>query len=241
MKKRFFTVLLAGVMTAAMSMTALAAGWQKNDTGWWYATNDAGTQWYSNGWFWIDDNNDGTAECYYFDSNGYLLVGTMTPDGYTVNADGAWTENGVVQTKAFNVNSTNASVTQENNSVGNTSAVTDKITGIYKTTAIYDKFGDEVMEMDPIENWYPVGLYEITLLSNGNISSISWNDDIGIYKNDRETFEFSKVSDNSWYVSYSGVEHTLTLNEDGTFCSYLKKPNSALKDNFTIETLTKVN
>lgn len=29
-----------------------------------------------------------------------MLAGTSTPDGYTVNADGAWTENGSVQTKA---------------------------------------------------------------------------------------------------------------------------------------------
>lgn len=39
------------------------------------------------------------AECYCFDQNGYLLVDTMTPDGYTVNEDGAWTDNGAVQTR----------------------------------------------------------------------------------------------------------------------------------------------
>lgn len=99
MKKKLFTAVIAGVMAMAMSMTALAAGWQKNDTGWWYATNDAGTQWHANGWQWIDGNGDGTAECYYFDGNGYMLAGTTTPDGYTVNADGAWVSGGTVQTQ----------------------------------------------------------------------------------------------------------------------------------------------
>ncbi len=36
---------------------------------------------------------------YCFDSNGNMYANTTTPDGYTVNADGAWTVNGVIQTK----------------------------------------------------------------------------------------------------------------------------------------------
>ena len=85
-------------------MTSFAAGWQKNDTGWWYGTNADNTTWHVNGWQWIDGNNDGVAECYYFDANGYMLANTTTPDGYMVNADGAWTENGVVQTQGTNSN-----------------------------------------------------------------------------------------------------------------------------------------
>ena len=50
------------------------------------------------GWHWIDGNYDGVGECYYFGENHYILTDTVTPDGYTVNADGAWVENGVVQT-----------------------------------------------------------------------------------------------------------------------------------------------
>ena len=40
------------------------------------------------------------AECYYFDQTGYMLSNAKTPDGYQVNADGAWVINGAVQTKA---------------------------------------------------------------------------------------------------------------------------------------------
>ncbi|HJA72275.1 MAG TPA: hypothetical protein IAA07_12000 [Candidatus Lachnoclostridium stercoravium] len=95
MKKVLVT---AAIMTAAMNMTVFAAGWQQNANGWWYATNESGTEWYADGWQWIDGNQDGTAECYYFDENGYILANTVTPDGYYVNADGAWIIDGQVQT-----------------------------------------------------------------------------------------------------------------------------------------------
>lgn len=100
MKKKILTATLAGILTISMSMTALA-GWEQEGTNWKY--NDNGT-YATNGWKWIDGNNDGTAESYYFDSTGVLLANTTTPDGYTVNADGAWTVNGVVQTKQVGAN-----------------------------------------------------------------------------------------------------------------------------------------
>lgn len=40
------------------------------------------------------------AECYAFDREGWMYADTTTPDGYTVNSDGAWTVNGAVQTMA---------------------------------------------------------------------------------------------------------------------------------------------
>lgn len=83
-----------------MSMNAFAAGWQQGSNGWWYATNEDNSQWYSDGWQWIDSNGDGSAECYYFDSQGWLLTNTTAPDGSQVNENGAWVVNGVVQAKA---------------------------------------------------------------------------------------------------------------------------------------------
>lgn len=71
--------------------------WRQENGKWWY---DIGSgMFYSNGWFWIDGNKDGTSECYYFDQNGWMLSNTTTPDGYTVNGNGAWTVNGQVQTR----------------------------------------------------------------------------------------------------------------------------------------------
>ena len=51
------------------------------------------------GWHWIDGNGDGTAECYYFSSDGTMCA-NMPIDGWQLNPDGAWVQNGVVQTKA---------------------------------------------------------------------------------------------------------------------------------------------
>lgn len=98
-KKGMMTAAAAMVMAAAMSMTSIAAGWQKDDNGWRYGTNADNSTWYMGSWQWIDGNGDGIAESYFFDQNGYLLVNTTTADGFTVNADGAWVLNGVVQTK----------------------------------------------------------------------------------------------------------------------------------------------
>lgn len=96
MKKRLLVVATA-VMSMAMSMTAFASmgNWQQNETGWWWQRNDGSYP--ADEWKWIDGNGDGTAESYYFDQNGYLITNTTTPDGYTVNADGAWVQDGVVQ------------------------------------------------------------------------------------------------------------------------------------------------
>ena len=73
-------------------------GWNQDSTGWWYQKADGSYP--AATWQWIDDdkNNteDGEQASYYFDANGYLVTNT-TIDGYTVNADGAWTVDGVVQ------------------------------------------------------------------------------------------------------------------------------------------------
>ena len=50
------------------------------------------------GWNWIADAS-GKKKCYYFSNisdgtRGHLLKGSATPDGYTVDASGAWVENG---------------------------------------------------------------------------------------------------------------------------------------------------
>lgn len=98
MKNKKFSLLGVTLgLCILSSIPAFASGWQKDTVGWWYGTNDTNTTWHANCWQWIDGNNDGIAECYYFDQNGYMLASTTTPDGFTVNADGAWTVNGIVQ------------------------------------------------------------------------------------------------------------------------------------------------
>lgn len=83
-------------------VTVFAGGWKnaaKPDGQRWRYENSDGT-YAEGGWFWLDGNRDGVSECYYFDEGGWMLSGALTPDGYTVNQDGAWTVQTVVQTRA---------------------------------------------------------------------------------------------------------------------------------------------
>ncbi len=96
MKKQLCAAMIAAAATLAMSSTALAGTWKSDATGFWYQ-NDDGTYPVSS-WKWIDGDGDGNAECFYFNGQGYLVTGT-TVDGSDVNASGAWTVNGVVQTR----------------------------------------------------------------------------------------------------------------------------------------------
>ena len=134
MKKyaKLLTAAAAISASAIMTVNAYAAGWQHNTTGWWYGTNEANTAWYANGWQWIDGNNDGIAECYYFDQNGYILSSATTPDGYTVNADGAWTDNGVIKTK-----SAGTTADADNTSNKTTTNAQAPTTDIYSGTYTY--------------------------------------------------------------------------------------------------------
>ena len=97
MKKKFMTLALTAAMAASMGMTAFAGQWVQNTTGWWWQ-EDNGSYPVSQ-WKWLDGNKDGIYECYAFDSNGYMYANATTPDGYTVNADGAWTIGNSVQLK----------------------------------------------------------------------------------------------------------------------------------------------
>lgn len=104
MKKSVKTLLCAGAafgIFLGSSMTSLAGTWRQgtvpNENHWWYDFDNGAYA--KEGWQWIDGNNDGIEECYYFDKDGWLLVNTTTPDNFTVNADGAWTQDGTVQTK----------------------------------------------------------------------------------------------------------------------------------------------
>ena len=56
------------------------------------------------GWQWIK-GSDGITRCYYLNPVSDNTLGACfmgpgtTPDGYTVDASGAWTVNGIVQTR----------------------------------------------------------------------------------------------------------------------------------------------
>lgn len=109
MKKQLLTAIIAMGITFAMGTTAFAGQWIQDTNGWWY-NNGNGT--YPSGcWQWIDGNQDGVAECYYFNENGYCLLNTATPDGYLVDETGAWTINGTRQMKKIGAEKGNGNIT----------------------------------------------------------------------------------------------------------------------------------
>lgn len=89
-------IALSAVLPAGLK--AYAGEWRQDETGFWYQEDDGSYP--INSWKWIDGNGDGIAECYFFDRSGYLAVNTTTPDGYTVDENGAWVLDGVVQTRS---------------------------------------------------------------------------------------------------------------------------------------------
>lgn len=95
--KKIKLIVSAALLSCCFSIPAIAGQWQQDDIGWWWQNDDG--SYLADCWQWLDGNNDGIAECYYFDKNGYMLSDTVSPDGYVLNSDGAIVINGVVQTR----------------------------------------------------------------------------------------------------------------------------------------------
>ncbi len=95
------------------------ADWVKGESknAWWFDFGNG--DYFKSSWQWIDGNQDGIAECYCFDENGWMYENTTTPDGYTVNENGAWTVSNIVQTKTSDLipknNTNNSNNTASNN------------------------------------------------------------------------------------------------------------------------------
>ena len=115
--------VLPGLLCAFMSFVFLLSGtaqadWVKGESknAWWFDFGNG--DYFKSSWQWIDGNQDGIAECYCFDENGWMYENTTTPDGYTVNENGAWKINNIVQIKASDLipkNNTNNSVNTASN------------------------------------------------------------------------------------------------------------------------------
>lgn len=85
-----FSRLAEGLFSLSGGITAYAAGWRKlseSPVQWIY--EDESGQRLTSGWYWLDGNKDGVAECYYMDADGIMAADT-TIDGYYINSDGKW-------------------------------------------------------------------------------------------------------------------------------------------------------
>lgn len=79
------------------SLGSMYTGWHLIGKDWFYFNplQDGRKGRLLTGWNWI------LGKCYYLDrEDGHLLMNTVTPDGFTVDENGAWVEEGTVQTLA---------------------------------------------------------------------------------------------------------------------------------------------
>lgn len=92
--KKILTAASAALISLMLSIPVFAGQWISTDDGHWqYRFNDGS---YASEWQWIDGNNDGISECYYFDENEILWTNCTAPDGSVVNPDGCWLKDGMV-------------------------------------------------------------------------------------------------------------------------------------------------
>lgn len=86
MKSHFLQkiVVLSMLLSLVTSFTALAdVGWHQDEQGHWMYMQENGA-YIGYGWKELDGKQ------YYFNTDGFMLSDTITPDGYYVGADGAW-------------------------------------------------------------------------------------------------------------------------------------------------------
>lgn len=101
-KKKLLITFLAGALATSMVFPSFAAIYQFN-TGSTEIIQDGDVRWASGhvrkypGWAWVN------GYCYYYTDylGGNMLKNCVTPDGYTVDAEGRWTENGIAQSNGY--------------------------------------------------------------------------------------------------------------------------------------------
>ncbi len=111
MRKTGLAVTILAFSFTAISAMSSFANWHMDNTGYWWENEDG--SYAKDQWLWLDGNQDGIAECYYFDENGYMLSDAVAPDGSQVDKDGAWIIDGVKQAKVLDTASGLASSSDE--------------------------------------------------------------------------------------------------------------------------------
>ena len=98
MKKWKMVLTAAMPLAMALSFPAFAGEWQEDMNGWKYQNDDG--SYCRNGWYWLDGDHDGWAQCYYFGNTGYAMTDYGRADGYEIDKNGAWSVNSVTQVKS---------------------------------------------------------------------------------------------------------------------------------------------
>lgn len=92
-KKQLVVLGLVVLLAANASAPVYAAVTNRTADGLVYTDNDQNLRYPL--WIWVN------GYCYYYQNAATILKNTTTPDGYTVDAEGRWTVNGVPQTNGY--------------------------------------------------------------------------------------------------------------------------------------------
>ena len=191
MKKIRKVLILSGFFSSLTCFNAFANSyWWVNALGdWGYSVNEENIR---DGWYWIDGNHDGTAECYFFQQYS-IAMDTTTPDGYQVNILGEWTANSVVQTKP-----------------------SSEIGSNYISYFAYD-FG----QATPIVHLNSIPLADNGTPSNKSIGktfdTAGWNNDRRYYLDNGTYYmnQWAWINGRCYYFDENGVSLTDTVTPDG--------------------------
>jgi len=203
---------LTAIVSAAMAVPVLAAGWQtgKIRTQDWKYLKPNGS--FACGWEVIDSDGDGIGKYYWFDQAGWLKVNDVTPDGYTVNENGEWVEDGVVKT----IDMAEAPV-KEND-------IADMPKGPFKLTYLVYNYGDKVGVLDKTTQ-------SILTLSDYDKNSITlynevqYNDGGGFmfyreFQRQKNGTFIEQDGDSNWTLTWDTTNKNFTLDDEERFCVY---------------------
>lgn len=153
MKKWKKVLLITLPATLFLSFQAFAGQWKSDMNGWWYQEDDG--SYLTNGWYWLDGNGDGTAECYYFGKDGYLVKEHGYADGYYVDENGAWMVDGKVQTKQVEKTAAdsggNGGAGADAGIADTGSAQSTDITGISDPSVLYQIASEKTNNLDQVD------------------------------------------------------------------------------------------
>ena len=217
------------VIAAAAALPAYAGTWRQNASGWWYQNDDGTCP--AGGWQWIDSDGDGTAECYYFYSGGYLARNNVI-DGYHVNEAGQWTVDSIVQRMTLPGQAATATAssaeasTPEASSAASSAEASSASSGRDMSYAEYCR-GVNSLWADATE--YGIGYYDIYLgISPETMTDLGdcWKvDDVQVYRpyeygTESEAQEHLEQLITSGSFEYSDGMGSISRNASGTWSIY---------------------
>ena len=220
------TAFCVGLAFAAAAALPVHAGtWRQGASGWWYQNDDGSYP--AGGWKWIDSDGDGTAECYYFYSDGYLACNNDI-GGYHVNEAGQWTVGSRVQKMTVPGQAATAASSSAEESTASSTAETASTTSSGRDMS-YAQYCRGINSLWADGTEYGIGYYDIYLgVSPETMTDLGdcWKvDGVQIYRpyeygTESEAQEHLEQLIRDGSVEYSDGMGNISRNAGGTYSIY---------------------